>query len=97
MGHHGCTKVNTIVEPMHKETQNSPTNITCIHLPMFEILKVKTKVELLDLIGKVICVVGEICAMSRMTFHGGFIALGHYSMVVTRIKRGSMKLPFLVT
>jgi hypothetical protein len=60
---------------------------------MFQILKVRTKVELLDLTSKILCVVGEICAMPRMTFHGGLIALGHYFVVVTRIKEGSMKLP----
>jgi hypothetical protein len=61
---------------------------------MFQNLKVRTKVELFDPTAKVLCVVGEICAMSGMTFHGGFIALGDYFVVVTRIKRGSMKLPF---
>jgi hypothetical protein len=61
---------------------------------MFQILKVRTKVELLD---PILCVVGEICAMPRMTFYGGLIALGHYFVVVTCIKGGSMKLPFPTT
>jgi len=30
----------------------------------------------------------------RMTFHGNIIALGHYTMIVTIIKRGSTRLPF---
>ncbi len=63
-------------------------------LPMFQILKVRTKVELLDPAGKILCVVGEICAMPGTTFYGGLISLGHYFVVVTRIKGGSMKLPF---
>jgi hypothetical protein len=40
------------------------------------------------------CAVGEICGVPRMKFHGNMIALGHYTMVVTTIKRGSTRLPF---
>lgn len=40
------------------------------------------------------CAIGEICGMPRMTFHGNIIALGHYTMAVTTIKRGSARLPF---
>jgi hypothetical protein len=40
------------------------------------------------------CAVGEIYGVPRMTFHGNVIALGHYSMAVTMIKRGLARLPF---
>jgi hypothetical protein len=35
------------------------------------------------------CVVGEICGIPRMTFHGNIIAHGHYNVGVTMINRRS--------
>lgn len=80
---------------MHKETQSSPTKITMY--PFANVLKFKSKDKgwAIGPIGKIFCVVGE-CVMLGMTFHGGLIDLGHYFVVVTLIKRGSMKLPFPV-
>jgi hypothetical protein len=40
------------------------------------------------------CVVGKICGVLRMTFRGNIIAIGHYIVVVTTIKRRLAKLPF---
>jgi hypothetical protein len=53
-----------------------------------QISKVWTKVELLDHVGRVPYALDEICAVPRMTFHGATIAVGHYSVAMTSIKKG---------
>ncbi len=58
-------------------------------------LKPRMKVDLLEPFRRQPCVIGEICEMPRMTFHGKPITHGHYSMVVIIIKKGLVKLSFL--
>jgi hypothetical protein len=43
---------------------------------------------MIDPFSRLPCVVGEICGVLGMTFHGKIIAPRHYTMVVTTIKRG---------
>jgi hypothetical protein len=53
------------------------------------------KVDLLEPFSRQPCVIGGICEMLRMTFHGKPVTHGHYSMVVIITKKGLMKLSFL--
>jgi hypothetical protein len=53
------------------------------------------KVDLLEPSRRQPCVIGEICEMPGMTFHGKPITHGHYSMVVIKIKKEVVKLSFL--
>jgi hypothetical protein len=52
------------------------------------------KVDIIDPFCRLPCVTREICGVLGMTFHGNKIAFGHYTIVVTRIKKGVVKLPF---
>jgi hypothetical protein len=52
------------------------------------------KVDIIDPFSRLPCVTRDICGVPSMTFHGNKIALGHYTVVVTRIKKGVVKLPF---
>lgn len=59
-----------------------------------QLLKLRIKVELIDLaIGKS-CALGEICGVPCITFHGSPISLGQCTMTLMNIKKGSIKLPF---
>jgi hypothetical protein len=53
------------------------------------------KVDLLEPSSRQPCLIGEICEMLRITFHGKLITHGHYSVVVIIIKKGLVKLSFL--
>jgi hypothetical protein len=57
-------------------------------------LKLRTKVELIDLaIGKSYAL-GEICGVPCITFHGSPISLGQCTVTLINIKKGSIKLLF---
>jgi hypothetical protein len=58
-------------------------------------LKPRRKVEILDPTSKVTCAFGAICGVLGVTFHGAPITPMHVTIVVTSIKKGSTKLPFL--
>jgi hypothetical protein len=40
------------------------------------------------------CVVGEICCVPGMAFHGNIIAPRHYIIAMINIKKGFVRLPF---
>jgi hypothetical protein len=55
------------------------------------------KVELFDPASQVPCILGLICGVVGMTFHHGSIAPRTCTIVVSTIKKGLTKLPFLIS
>jgi hypothetical protein len=51
------------------------------------------KVDLFNPFNGMLCVMGEICRVQGMTFHGNLIEPRICSIVVMGIKKGSMKVP----
>jgi hypothetical protein len=51
------------------------------------------KVNLFDPFNGMLCVMGEICRVQCMTFHGNLIEPRIYNIVVMGIKKGSVKVP----
>jgi hypothetical protein len=51
------------------------------------------KVDLFDPFSGMLCVMGEICGVQGMTFHGNLIKPRICNIVVMGIKKGSMKVP----
>jgi hypothetical protein len=52
------------------------------------------KVNIIDSFSKLPCAVGKIVGVVGMTFHFNPIAHRHYTIIVTSIKKRTMKLPF---
>jgi hypothetical protein len=52
------------------------------------------KVDIIDPFSRLPCVTREICGVPGTIIHGNKIAPRNYTIAVTRIKKGSMKLPF---
>jgi hypothetical protein len=65
-----------------------------MNLAWLQALKPCTKVDMIDPFSGLPCASGEICGMPGTTFYGNLIALGHYTVAVTTIKRGSTRPPF---
>jgi hypothetical protein len=65
--------------------------LTCLQTTR---LKPRMKVELLDPTSRVPCTLGLVCGVVGMTFHRAPVTLGTCVVVVSTIKKGSIKLPF---
>jgi hypothetical protein len=65
-----------------------------MNLAYLQALKPHTKVDMIDPFSGLPCVVNEICDVLKMTFYKNLIAHGHYTIVMTTIKKGSPRLPF---
>jgi hypothetical protein len=57
-------------------------------------LRPKMKVDLLDPTSKMPCAFGEVCGVVGMAFHESPIAPKNCIVVVTRVKKTSVRLPF---